>query len=287
MHFSYKVIPRSLLIIFLGFLHQVSYASNAKENLNKNFRIVALTSLSADLVNQINNKNLVGIPGSSLIRKNNDFNNITIVSSGRMQPDIEKIINLNPTLVIGASGFHDKTLSEIKRLGINTLSTNIKSLKSLDNFYQDLQRKLEVNNVTSIKEVLKSCYPNNSLIKKNNKDIVTLVSIKPILSPGANSWAGSLINNFNLNNLSANIQNKTQFKGYTNLSLEWLLKIKPNNLILIKTPGSDISQYKSLPIWEKLPAVKNNKVFEFDYYGLINPGNLDSIDNACRKLSLI
>ena len=117
--------------------------------------------------------------------------------------------------------------------------------------------------------------------------VVALVSVKPILSPGANSWAGSLINNFKLNNLSANIQNKTQFKGYTNLSQEWLLKIKPTNLILIKTPGSDISQYKSLPIWEKLPAVKNKKIFEFDYYGLINPGNLDSIDTACRKLSLI
>jgi len=287
MNFPFKLFPINIILIFIGFLSDINLITHAKENLNNKYKIVALTSLSADLVNQINKESLVGIPGSSLIRKNSDFDNKTIVSSGRMQPDLEKIINLNPTLVIGASGFHDKTLSKIKGLGINTLSTNIKSLKSLDNFYQELQRKLEVNNLTSIEEVLESCYPNNSIIKRNNKDVVALVSVKPILSPGANSWAGSLINNFKLNNLSANIQNKTQFKGYTNLSQEWLLKIKPTNLILIKTPGSDISQYKSLPIWEKLPAVKNKKIFEFDYYGLINPGNLDSIDNACRKLSLI
>ena len=287
MNFSFKLFPINIVLIFIGFLSDINLITHAKENLNNKYKIVALTSLSADLVNQINKESLVGIPGSSLIRKNSDFDNKTIVSSGRMQPDLEKIIKLNPTLVIGASGFHDKTLSKIKGLGINTLSTNIKSLKSLDNFYQELQRKLEVNNLTSIEEVLESCYPNNSIIKRNNKDVVALVSVKPILSPGANSWAGSLINNFKLNNLSANIQNKTQFKGYTNLSQEWLLKIKPTNLILIKTPGSDISQYKSLPIWEKLPAVKNKKIFEFDYYGLINPGNLDSIDNACRKLSLI
>ena len=287
MNFFFKVLLKNIIFIFLGCLYQLTYISYAKENSNNNIRIIALTSLSADLVNQINNKNLVGIPGSSLISKNNDFDNITIVSSGRMQPDLEKIINLNPNLVIGAEGFHDKTLTEIKRLGINTLSTNIKSLDSLDIFYQELQTKLEVNNVTSIKEVLKSCYPKFPIIKKNNKDVVALVSVKPILSPGANSWAGSLINNFRLNNLSAKIQNKTQFKGYTNLTLEWLLKTKPKNLILIKTPGSDMSQYKSLAIWEKLPAVKNNKIFEFDYYGLINPGNLDSINNACEKLSLI
>ena len=287
MNFPFKLFPINIILIFIGFLSDINLITHAKENLNNKYKIVALTSLSADLVNQINKESLVGIPGSSLIRKNSDFDNKTIVSSGRMQPDLEKIINLNPTLVIGASGFHDKTLSKIKGLGINTLSTNIKSLKSLDNFYKELQRKLEVNNLTSIKEVLVSCYPNNSIIKRNNKDVVALVSVKPILSPGANSWAGSLIDNFKLNNLSANIQNKTQFKGYTNLSQEWLLKIKPDNLILIKTPGSDFSQFKSLPIWNKLPAVKNKKIFEFDYYGLINPGNLDSIDNACRKLSLI
>jgi len=287
MNFFFKKIPINIFLIFIGFLNQLTYISNAKENLNNNFRIIALTSLSADLVNQINNKNLVGIPRSSLLIKNNDFDNITIVSRGRMQPDLEKIINLNPNLVIGASGFHDKTLSEIKRLGINTLSTNIKSLDSLDNFYKELQRKLKINNLTSIKEVLKNCYPNYSQSKRNNKEVVALVSVKPILSPGSASWAGSLISNFRLINLSADIQNKTQFKGYTNLSLEWLLKAKPNNLILIKTPGSDISQYKNLPVWQKLPAVKNNKIFEFDYYGLINPGNLVSIDNACKKLSLI
>ena len=287
MNFPFKLFPINIILIFIGFLSDINLITHAKENLNNKYKIVALTSLSADLVNQIKKESLVGIPGSSLIRKNSDFDNKTIVSSGRMQPDLEKIIKLNPTLVIGASGFHDKTLSKIKGLGINTLSTNIKSLKSLDNFYQELQRKLEVNNLTSIKEVLVSCYPNNSIIKRNNKDVVALVSVKPILSPGANSWAGSLINNFKLNNLSANIQNKTQYKGYTNLSQEWLLKIKPDNLILIKTPGSDVSQFKSLPIWNKLPAVKNKKIFEFDYYGLINPGNLDSIDNACRKLSLI
>ena len=287
MNVFFKKLPINIVLICIGFLNQLTYISNAKENSNNNFRIVALTSLSADLVNQINNRNLVGIPGSSLIRKNNDFDNITIVSRGRMQPDLEKIINLNPNLVIGASGFHDKTLSEIKRLGINTVSTNIKSLDSLDAFYKELQSKLEVNNLTSIKEVLKNCYPNYSTSKRNYKEVVALVSVKPILSPGSTSWAGSLISNFRLNNLSANIQNKTQFKGYTNLSLEWLLKAKPNNLILIKTPGSDISQYKDLPVWQKLPAVKNNKIFEFDYYGLINPGNLVSIDNACKKLSLI
>mgnify|MGYP001478299144 CR=1 FL=1 len=137
MHFFSRLIPKSLLLIFLGSLYQLTYASNAKDNIKKNFRIVALTSLSADLVNQINNDSLVGIPGSSLTRKNSDFDNKTIISRGRMQPDLEKIISLNPTLVIGASGFHDKTLSEIKRLGINALSTNISFIEYYGNMLEN------------------------------------------------------------------------------------------------------------------------------------------------------
>ena len=33
-----------------------------------------------------------------------------------------------------------------------------------------------------------------------------------------------------------------------------------------------------------LKAVKNNNIFTFNYYGLINPGSIDSINTACKKL---
>jgi len=279
----------SVKLLFLLCLTIISKEVNCSTTTSKikDARIVALTSLSADLVNEINNKNLVGIPGSSLLKKDNDFKDITIVSSGRMPPDIEKIINLKPTLVIGASGFHDKTLLKISNLGIETISTKIKSIDSLNNLYKLLRTKMDIKDKKDLKEVIKNCFVSNKKINNNKKDIVALVSVKPTLSPGASSWAGSIINRFNFNNLSDNLQTKSQYKGYVNLSLEWLLKARPNNLIVINTPGSSISQYQSLSIWEKIPAVKNNRVFEFEYYGLINPGNLDSINKACKKLSLI
>ena len=50
--------------------------------------------------------------------------------------------------------------------------------------------------------------------------------------------------------------------------------------MVIKTPGSDISQYESINIWNKLEAVKNNKIYTFDYYGLINAGGINAINKA-------
>ena len=112
----------TLLIFPISFLLVNKVQANFQEN---NMRVVALTSLTADLINTISKDSLVGIPGSSILKKNKDFDSIPIVSSGRMPPDLEKILSLKPDLVIGAKGFHDRPLSKLNSLGINTLSTTI------------------------------------------------------------------------------------------------------------------------------------------------------------------
>jgi len=271
----------SILLIFsISFLLIKKVQANSLKN---NIKIVALTSLTADLINTISKDSLVGIPGSSILKKNKEFDSIPIVSSGRMPPDLEKILSLKPDLVIGAKGFHDRSLSKLNSLGISTLSTSISNLDDLDNLNKKLASKLKTR-TKSLKDILGSCY---SKKKIKNKNLVVLVSSKPILSPNNDSWAGSLISSFKLNNLASEISNKTEFKGYVNLSPEWLLKSQPENILVIKTPGSDISQYESINIWNKLEAVKNNKIYIFDYYGLINAGGQNAINKACQKLSLI
>ena len=253
---------------------------------NKRSKVVALTSLSADLVGNLSISSLVGMPGSSLFKNKKEFQNIPIVSRGRMQPDIEKIISLKPDYVIGAKGFHDKTLRKLKDLGISTISTNIKSFKDLESFESQLQKILVTKNKGILENNLKSCYLKIDS-SRNNKNVLALVSVKPMLSPNSQSWSGSLIKRFGFNNLTADLPSQGEFKGYLNINQEWLLKNQPNNLLLVKTPGSSLDQYKSLTIWNKLSAVKNKNIFGFDYYGFINPGSLSSINKACKKLSNI
>ena len=85
-----------LVLIFLFcfisniFLTNPIKSSNIKsEDTYKITRVVALTSLSADLINTISKDALVGIPGSSILKKNKEFDSLPIVSSGRMPPDLE------------------------------------------------------------------------------------------------------------------------------------------------------------------------------------------------------
>ena len=278
-----KKLTKKILISLILCLFFTLNAEAKPNRLNKKIRIVALTSLTADLINTISKDSLVGVPGSSILKKNKEFDSIPIVSSGRMPPDLEKILSLKPDLVIGAKGFHDRPLLKLNSLGINTLSTSITSLNDLDILYKQIASKLKTQ-TKSIEDILQNCYSNK---KNKNKNLVVLVSSKPILSPNKNSWAGNLISSFKLNNLASEISNKSEFKGYVNLSPEWLLKSQPENILVIKTPGSNLSQYNSMNIWKKLDAVKNDKVFIFEYYGLINAGGIKAINKACQKLASI
>ena len=274
------------LFALCSYFSPQSVISNENLNSNNKYKIVALTSLSADLVNSIDSNSLVGIPGSSLLKSNPSYKDIEIISSGRMPPNLEKIISLKPDLVIGANGFHDKPLSKLNELGVKTLSTKIKNLKDLENLNKEINSFLLKKDIEPLSKKISNCYSSSSKISKD-KNVIALVSTKPILSPNSKSWSGNLIKRFGLKNLTSELKSKTEFRGYVNLSQEWLLKAKPNNLIVVKTPGSNISQYESLAIWKKIPAVKKKNIFPFDYYGLINPGSLDSINKACKKLSSI
>ena len=284
-------------VLFLSFLisgiYQKSIASIVNDSKIKKTdievkRIVALTSLSADIVSAISNDSLVGIPGSSLFKNNDDFKNKVIVSSGRNPPNLEKIIKLNPELVIGSKGFHDKTIKSLNKLGVKTISTTITNFNDLEKLSSDIQILLDKQVKLDLENFIPNCYNLDKYIKTNKgKKLLVLVSSKPILSPNSKSWAGNLINRFGYINLTSELDSKSQFKGYVNLSPEWVISSKPSNLIIINTPGNDDSQYKQMRIWNDLPAVTNKKVFSFDYYGLINAGSLNSINKACQKLSSI
>ena len=148
------------LLLFLcnSFFHQ---NVNSDENLKKrnNYKIVALTSLSADLVNSIDSKYLVGIPGSSLFKSNPSYKDIAIISTGRMPPNLEKIISLKPDLVIGANGFHDKALSKLNKIGFKTLSTKIKDIKDLENLNEEISSLLSLRKSEPLSKKIKNCVP--------------------------------------------------------------------------------------------------------------------------------
>ena len=254
----------------------------AKETIYK--RIVTLTSLTADIVSKLNNAYLIGIPGSRLTQKNKNLINKDIVSQGRTPPQLEKIISLKPDLVIGSKSFHEKQLKKLSSVGISSEGVEVRNWLELSYLIDKLSSLTGVDG-SSVKSYLKNC--NLKGKKKNNNKVLILASAKPLLAPNSKSWAGDLLNRFDINNSTKMLESKSQFKGYVNLSPEWLISNQPEKIIVVKTGSASVQSFINLPYWSKLNAVKENNVIYMDYYGLVNPGSIDSINQTCLTLSKI
>jgi iron complex transport system substrate-binding protein len=246
-------------------------------------KVVALTPLTADIIHQLDPTKLVGIPGSALVSSNPKFTGITAVTAERTPPNLEKIIALKPDLVVGASGFHDQTMQKLQQLGIKTLLTQVDSWTSLEELTTTLAKSLNVNPEPLLKryQTFLADIPNQS------PATLVLVSRQPILSPNQSSWAGDLLGKFNVKNVAAQLQGDSPVRGYVTLSAEKILEANPEVIIIVDRGEGILDEFKSDSFWNQLTATKNNRVYVFDYYGLVNPGSIEKIEQATAQLKQV
>jgi iron complex transport system substrate-binding protein len=246
-------------------------------------RVVALTPLTSDLVYQLDKTKLVGISGSKLLQKDERFKSLPTVSAEQAPPNLEKIVALKPDLVIGAAGFHDKTLSKLEQLKIQTLSTKVTTWQALDELTTNLAQALKAD-PQPLRDRYQQFFAD---IPSSKQTALVLVSRQPILSPNKTSWAGDLLDRFKINNLTAELQGNNPMRGYVTLSPEKILKEDPETVLLVDNGDNILEQFKAESYWKQLQAVKRDRVYVFDYYGLVNPGSIGSIEKACTQLRKI
>jgi iron complex transport system substrate-binding protein len=246
-------------------------------------KVVALTSLSADIIHRLDNSKLVGISGSRLLAKNPEFAQLTRVSEGQTPPNLEKIVALKPDLVVGATGFHDQVLEKLKEMGIRTLATQVTSWRSLEELTQTLASEIQADPDPLLKSYQTFLAPKVD----HNASTLILVSNQPILAPNKTSWAGDLLAQFQVNNVIADLQGQSPMRGYITLSPEKVLEIDPEILILVDPGDGTVEKLKAEPFWSKLKAVSSDRIYVFDYYGLVNPGSIDAVEKACQQLKQV
>lgn len=254
--------------------------ANATDSVPQVSRVVALTSLSASLVQSLAPERLVGVPGSSLIRNDARFQDITPVTEERVPPNLETIVSLKPDLVIGAVGFHDQALQRLQDLKVPTLAVEIKDWEALENLTQDLANRLGAD-AQPLQSRYQACIGNPA---ETAKSVLVLSGQAPILSPNKASWAGSMLAALGATNVAAELQGESPFEGYITLSPEKILAADPDNIILIDTPDGAMEALKTQAFWKQLTAVQQNQVYSLDYYGLVNPGSIESIEMTCQRL---
>jgi iron complex transport system substrate-binding protein len=246
-------------------------------------RVVALTPLTADLVYQLDKTRLVGVSGSKLLQKDERFKSLPTVSAEQAPPNLEKVVALKPDLVIGAAGFHDKTLSKLQQLKIQTISTKVTTWQALEDLTTNLAQVLKAD-PQPLRDRYQQFFTD---IPTSKQTALVLVSQQPILSPNKTSWAGDLLGRFKIDNLTAELQGNNPMRGYVTLSPEKILKQDPETILLVENGDNILDKFKVESYWKQLQAVKRDRVYVFDYYGLVNPGSINSIEKACTQLKEI
>ncbi|OCQ92727.1 iron ABC transporter substrate-binding protein [Nostoc sp. MBR 210] len=248
-------------------------------------RVVSLSSLATDIIYQLDKTKLVGIAGNSLFKNEPGLKDIPRVSEGQTPPNLEKIVSLKPDLVIGIEGFSTQVIQRLQELKIQTLLTQLKTWDSLESLTQKLGDLIGANPEPLLIRY-KSFLPEK---QEQNISTLVLVSNQPILTPNKSSWAGNLLEKFQLKNVAAELQGKSPFGGYVTLSAEKVLEVNPDTIIVINPPQATSNQeilesFSKEPFWQKLKATQNNRVYIFDYYGLVNPGSINAIEKTSQQL---
>jgi iron complex transport system substrate-binding protein len=247
-------------------------------------KVVALSTIAADIIYQLDQTKLVGMTGSSLFQKDSRFKDIPRVSENQTPPNLEKIIALKPDLAIIPEGFFTQETQRLKELGITVYTYKLDSWQALEKLTQDLAQYINADPQPLINRYQSFI----SNIPQQNVSTLALVSSQPILSPNKNSWAGDLLTQFKVQNVTADLQGKSQFRGYITLSPEKVLEVNPE-VVLVVNPAqqqstSVLDDWKKQSFWQKLAATQNNRVYVLDYYGFINAGSIDAIEKSCKKL---
>ena len=248
-------------------------------------RVVALSPLSVDIISRLDQTKIVGITGSKLFKNDSRFKEIPRVSEGQSAPNLEKVVALKPDLVISAEGFSNIPIQKLQQLGIQTLLTKVNSWESLEELTKTLAKSIDADPQPLLNRY-KSFLPQKPT---QGFSTLALVSRQPILAPNKNSWAGDLLAKFQAKNIAADLQGKSPIGGYVTLSAEKVLEANPEVIILVNPPQGNseaalLDSLKKEAFWQQLQATKNNRVYVFDYYGLVNPGSIDAIEKACQQL---
>ncbi len=266
---------------------QKSMSGSSKQTMNTSIsaeRVVALNSLAADIAFRLDATKLVGRPGTRLLDQEEKFKQIPTISDGQMPPDLGKIAALKPDLVVGSTGFHNSVAQKLEQQGVYTLLTHTDSWSHLESLTETLATFMNSDPkplLQRYQDILggKLTATSNTLV---------LVARDPILAPNKDSWTGDLLHRVGINSLTYEQITSSPRKGFTALSPEQIKIADPEILIVISTKSDPLLEYyKKQPFWNDLKAVKNNKVYIFDYYGLVIPGSLVAIEETVNKLKLI
>lgn len=239
-------------------------------------RIVVLNSSNLELLYAVGGE-AVGRPESTGMPKELYERVKNLPSVGETpNPNIEKIISLNPDLVIGVNvSFHHAIIPPIEKAQIPIILLSINS-------YKDILDKLEIyGRLTGnhekaagiISDIKKKAADVQKMAQNYRKKKVVIIwgSTQSFNMALPASFVGNLVEMLGGVNIAVGSKPITSMPQYAPLSMEYVLSKDPDVILLIthgyddKVSAKFKKELERHPVWKGLRAVREGRIYQLPY----------------------
>ena len=229
-------------------------------NLWANERIISLSPSITEIVYALNKGDeLVGVSAYSLYPK--EAQSLPVVGSYE-NPNIEKILELKPTLVVGQN-YNEGILEKLKIFNIKTLKLNLKRLEKIKESIDILGKALDAKESKKLVKNIDDALKNAPKAKKPHS-VMIVYGLREDLRSG-NYIAGHDIFFEDIINECGNTNAyKETYLSQPVLSYENIIAVNPDQIIILHSLATErnVDVKKALSAWKKIPttASKNNDI---------------------------
>lgn len=208
----------------------------------------------------------------------------TLPNIGKVfNPDVEKIIEMQPDLIIAQSGVQDSIMPVLKECGIPVLYLQMKTYDDVVNLLGVMGRIS--NHEDKAKEIIaKMDHDKKEIVDKLPKDtpnaVILYVTSQDISVKLSSSIAGNVAEILNIKNIAS----QADINGFSSenmpFSMETIIEKDPDVILVTSMLGEDTSAQKVIedklgtdPVWKNLRAVKEGRIVYLPQrYFLYNAG---------------
>jgi len=208
---------------------------------------------------------------------------------GYSNPSLEKIFSLNPTLVIGQSHY-DKTLRQLDKLGIKTLSLEMTTIANIQDSIEKIAKALKTD-PSALLNPIDGAIKQAQGKHKTGERVLIVYGLSLDLNRGL-YIAGHNIFYEDIIRLCG-AENAYSFEKLSQpvLHYEGLINVNPDKVILLHHSATDgeVDFLKAKELWYNIPinAGKNKKVYILskDYLSIPSHRVAQSITDLCEVIS--
>ena len=229
---------------------------------------------------------LVGTSSYSLYPK--EAQNLPIIG-GYENPNLEKIIALSPTLVVGQS-YNKYTLEKLKKFNIKTLELNLKTIKNIKKSISLLAKNLNSNNDNKLIQNINLAIQNAKKSTKPHSVMIVYGLREDLRSATYIAGHNIFFEDIILACGNTNAYTSTNMAQPV-LSYENIIATNPDQIIILHSHATEgnVDVKKALKNWYTLPtnASKNGKIsiIDEDYLHIPSHRVALTISRLCKEMN--